>query len=77
MSLWRRRPSPGAPYHDRKEVISVTWRLIEWGTVMGALSWLLVRMWTDTPTGGAGRVRGGRRRPSAKLPDVQEGRDPP
>jgi hypothetical protein len=77
MGSKRRKVSPGALYHDRKEVISVTWRLIEWGSVMGALCWLFVRMWTDSPTGGAGRVREGRRRPADKFLDVQKERDPP
>jgi hypothetical protein len=25
------------------------WRTIEWSFVMGCLSWLFVRMWTDSP----------------------------
>jgi len=40
----------------------VSWRLTEWGAIMGALCWLFVRMWTDKPANAASRASRARRR---------------
>jgi hypothetical protein len=46
--------------------MSTHMRLIEWSFVMGALSWLFVRLWTDSPSHAGARRRS---TPEAREPD--------
>jgi hypothetical protein len=60
--------------HDRDTM----WRTLEWSFVMGALSWLFVRLWTDAIYGPRrARVAPGRLRrllPGGWLRTAREGR---